>query len=358
MKVGGNQPAKEYLKNLNFKDAKSKYESRQMQQYKEKLNRLVQEDIRLHPTELVIEGTGTVVEEVISKEDDFFAEWDSAPKPKQTITRKESHLIIPIVANEKTVGNPSFTKAQPKESFGIPQMGIKSNSIVHSDGWNDDSQIAPVPGGWNAEPAVTNGSLKPLPVSTEEPKRVSTNISPVPMQSFQSTTTPSFSNAGRKKMGAKKITKKIDFDEAARQAEVELERANAEKAMEALRLEKERSQPAKKAELVNPIFGASSHTPTTNRLDYKGDQKEEKKEGPKKFGFGFDPTSMEKQQTDAGVGHKSANKPPLPKNGGFGSVPSQTQVDPDLMKRFGNAKSISSDQYFGRNEPDPYVGVT
>jgi ADP-ribosylation factor GTPase-activating protein 2/3 len=352
MKVGGNQPAKEFLKNSNFKDAKSKYESRQMQQYKEKLNRLVQDDIRMHPSELVIEGAGTVVEEVAVKEEDFFAEWDSTPKPKQTITRKESHLVIPIVANEKTVGNPAFTKAAPKDSVLTPQMGVNSKVTTStlSDSWKDDSQVATVPGGWGSDSAGSNGISKSVVPPLEEPKRVSTNISPVPMQSG---TIPSFSGAGRKKMGAKKITKKIDFDEAARQAEVELERANAEKAMEALRLEKERAQPVK-VESTTSTFGVqSSPAIAVNRLDYKGDQKEDKREGPKKFGFGFDPTSLEKQQTDVGVGHKSTSKPPLPKSGGFGSVPGPTQVDPDLMKRFGNAKSISSDQYFGRNEPDP-----
>jgi ADP-ribosylation factor GTPase-activating protein 2/3 len=47
MKVGGNGAAKEFLKSFGpqFDDAKSKYTSRQMNMYKDKLAKLVKEDI-------------------------------------------------------------------------------------------------------------------------------------------------------------------------------------------------------------------------------------------------------------------------------------------------------------------------
>jgi hypothetical protein len=46
MKLGGNDKANEALKGVEFRDAKAKYTSRQMTAYKEKLNRMVQDDCR------------------------------------------------------------------------------------------------------------------------------------------------------------------------------------------------------------------------------------------------------------------------------------------------------------------------
>jgi hypothetical protein len=44
MKLGGNEAATQALKGVSFKDVKSKYTSRQMLQYKERLNHLVLQD--------------------------------------------------------------------------------------------------------------------------------------------------------------------------------------------------------------------------------------------------------------------------------------------------------------------------
>ncbi|KAJ3256324.1 ADP-ribosylation factor GTPase activating protein, ER-Golgi transport [Boothiomyces macroporosus] len=289
MKVGGNQAAQEYLKGTSFKDAKAKYTSRQMQMYKERLMKLVQEDIKKYPNELVIEGVESSAQLLPEKkEDDFFSDWDVNPAIKKVVAQP-----APVQANVQSVSSFGFTPAPAQK---IPT---------------------------------------PVPIQPAAPVAVPmTTTAPAPF---------------RKKTGAKKVSKVIDFEEAARNAEIEAERvAASKKQMEAAQVKGE------------PAFGNMNSF--SSRLAYQDktetrDEVQAVNQSFKKFGFGFDPTNAAATPQVEAIGHKSVGATAKPTGfggfgSGFGSVPSQPEPT-DTANRFANAKSISSDQYFNRGSFDP-----
>ncbi|KAJ3000418.1 ADP-ribosylation factor GTPase activating protein, ER-Golgi transport [Globomyces sp. JEL0801] len=309
MKVGGNGPAQEHLKASagSFKDAKAKYSSRQMATYKDKLMRLVEDDKRRYPNELVIEGldSDTPTAAAVADDGDFFSDWDK-----------------PAVVSKPTV------TTQRSTAFSNPPSSVSSFGFT-------PSAIAP----------------KPKPVAPPTPASIPISQ---PLSS-----TSSAAPIIKKKTGAKKITKAIDFEEAARLAEEESQRIAAHREREALQSKSSRQQPSASG---NNSFSSrlAYQEPTTSST--KNDQSPELEQSFKKFGFGFDPTSLDSKPaaSSAGVGHKLAggkvtSKPPLGSGGfggGFGGVPSQSESSGESAKRFGNAKAISSDEYFQRGQFD------
>ncbi|KAJ3272684.1 ADP-ribosylation factor GTPase activating protein, ER-Golgi transport [Terramyces sp. JEL0728] len=292
MKVGGNQAAQEYLKGTNFKDAKAKYTSRQMQMYKEKLMKLVQDDIKKYPNELVIDGVESSAQLVPEKkDDDFFSDWDVNPAIKKAVAATPA----PQTANVQSVASFGFTPAPVQK---IPTA---------------------------------------VPIQPAAPVSVPMNTTAAP---------PAF----RKKTGAKKVSKVVDFEEAARNAEIEAERVAAgKKQMEAAQAKNETA------------FGNTNSF--SSRLAYQDkpetkDEVQSVNQSFKKFGFGFDPTTREAAPQVEAIGHKNIGATPKPTSGfggfgaGFGNVPAQPESN-EASNRFSNAKSISSDQYFNRGSFDP-----
>jgi ADP-ribosylation factor GTPase-activating protein 2/3 len=327
MKVGGNFAAKDC--NMTGVDAKTKYTSRQMQQYKAKLQKLVEQDIRRYPDELVLEHTE---QPVVKESDDFFAEWgdsEAVSTPKEPVVTKLS-FKPPFQDSSK----PGFGQGRD-EFHTVNSESVTANSPATS-GWKEES-LKPKKvemGMWDK-----NGDSNDFNTSSsgfEVPSMSATKTTPAERVSLTMNSTTSASSAPRKKIGSRKVTKGIDFEQAAKDAEAEQNRIIAEKAMEAQKISKPRAPSA-----------SATHNSTGNFNRGSVEPVKEVEQKFQKFGFGFDPSSLPPADTqNTGVGHKKINSNGKPPSGmGFGATPSGPS---ETMERFGNAKSISSDQYFNR----------
>ncbi|KAJ3220175.1 ADP-ribosylation factor GTPase activating protein, ER-Golgi transport [Dinochytrium kinnereticum] len=395
MKMGGNANALEFFRSHGsgpekFKDAKSKYTSRVGTMYKEKLKKLAQGDADRYPHGIVFDDGPTSPGIKQDAKDDFFADWDTpTSSAKNSPALSSSNL-------EKEKSSPSFTpatitkahspmskpSAEPKfSSFGEAPSSVVSSAFDDDDDWGEPTTIAaPIP----APKAATFKDPEPVPVIIP-----ATESKP----SF-ATATPTFTSGGgskKKGLGAKKATKVINFDEAEKRAKEEEERLKRE--------EEERKKSdaeVRQHEAATASFGGSGGFGQTSKFGFgaiepvksgssfgsvgakKDDEMDRLGMGVDRlgFGFGFDGAQGSKPSTSsfgASFGSTSASAPKSsssggwnePKKedrygggfggGGFGSIPSggsSKAEDGDAAKRFGNAKSISSDQYFGRGNFD------
>lgn len=145
--------------------------------------------------------------------------------------------------------------------------------------------------------------------------------------------TRAFSSTKIKKMGAKK-TGAIDFDGAEKRAQLELARKESERAVI------EQNQEAKKAaRQQSSQDGFKAASPP-----WQAPREPAEKPPVVKLGFGFDPSNAPPPPVAAPVAKKGF---------GFGGMPDQGPAAPtETTTRFGNAKGISSDQYFNRRSFD------
>ncbi|KAJ3371299.1 ADP-ribosylation factor GTPase activating protein, ER-Golgi transport [Kappamyces sp. JEL0680] len=338
MKLGGNDKALEALKGVEFRDAKSKYTSRQMTAYKERLNRLVQEDARKYPNELVLEGfedhsVQSAAPTPEPAQDDFFADWGTDPA-----LRASTSSARPSTSHAASGGPLRF--AAPGASVDGTSVGFAKHP--HSANGFGDKPKKPEPSpmemheashGWNAGAASSGWDHDARSASHFQPEAKRVSISMAPVQAAAPVP-----GGFKKKGGAKKISKAIDFEEAARQAEREAERVAQEKELEKVRA---KSSTTSASPYVSQQAPSNSFAPTSKFGSDRGFQTKPpaSAEPPvqefKKFGFGFDPTA-EPPKAEAKVT-------------GFGSIPSS---ESSANAKFGSAKSISSDQYFGRGAYD------
>lgn len=305
MKVGGNEAAKE-INQGSFSDAKSKYTSRQMNAYKSRLNKLVQQDKQRFPDELSLE---TAAEETVQKkESDFFDEWNNTATDKSPQHKMELKAI-----SFKAPGGNS------KESFGytpVPKQtqgfeAYKPVSVENHNNFSPSNGFSSA-GKQNSFESRSSSNWDSKPDNPVQPVQLPERHA-VPIQSSSSFTSKP------KKLGAKRITKVIDFEEAAKQAEQEAERVAREKELQAL-------QDAQAKQKKKDAFSSSYAPPPSvqDRFVKNKSTVEPVVQEFKKFGFGFDPTAAPVNEIAA----VSNAKPPA------------------------SSKSISSDQYFGRGNFD------
>jgi hypothetical protein len=336
-----------------------------------------------YPNELVLEGYEDAAVPVPAlqqqpSQTDFFADWNVDPSIKAKPT-------TPVTASGVPMGPLRFAApgAPAEVAFNSSSGGLATASVNGGSSVNTNNNMTNNYGKFVASQpndGFTNGTQSgfnskslpvdvPVTVEVKPAERVSVTMAPVQMHTSNMSTTasgPTSSIGGfKKKGGAKKITKVIDFEEAARQAELEAERALQQK-------ELEQSRNSKSASHYNNPY-SSQPSPSSYNNSFNGNRQTEKKslipaaastDPPipefKKFGFGFDPSTVAAEtQAVTGVGHKQvASKPPQPSGfgatpTGFGSFPSaNTSSDDSAVKKFGNAKAISSDMYFGRGQYD------
>lgn len=216
-----------------------------------------------------------------------------------------------------------------------------------------------------------------ITIPTSAPKEPSpdTLTSPVltshqPSQVLAASSSLLGGSKARKGLGAKKAVKAgISFEEAERRAREEEERIRLEDE-ERKRAEEDARKRDPLGFAMRPNAGAQGGS---SRLNYDptrgGDEdaldrlgmgmgrlamggpgssssaREEKKE-PAKFGFGYDPTAPPKKsafgETGGGFGSTGFGS-----TGGYGNNKS-AEDEEFARKKFGTAKAISSDQYFGR----------
>ena len=323
MKVGGNESATKFFQShggsaaLANKDPKTKYTSNAATKYKDELTRRVNIDTQRHPNEVIVtdvnveesSGTNTPAE----PDDDFFSSWD-----KPTIKRPSN----------------------PPSRVGTPSQVNRTASPFLNSGANGQAQSRPKSPLNNGE-AQTQAAPKAIPAAA---LRKGPTASAAPKKG---------NVLGAKKgqkLGAKKVTgaEDLDFDAAEKKAKEEAERIaklgydpNAE---EPPPPPKPKSGVAEASNIASPTpvspSGGFGQTQGHNR---KGSDVERLGMGVTRLGFG---------QVGAPKEAKAG-----PKKMGFGAVGTMrggTADDADRTARdkFGVQKSISSDEYFGRNQYD------
>ncbi|KAF2469678.1 putative ARF GTPase activator [Lindgomyces ingoldianus] len=323
MKVGGNESATKYFQThggsaaLASKDPKTKYTSNAANKYKEELTRRCVVDAKQYPNEVVVtdapetnsSGTNTPAGE---NEDDFFSSWD-----KPTIKRPSN----------------------PPSRTGTP-LGSRTASPFLN---------APANGNGTARPK------SPLSAAATE-KNTATTPAAIPstkpaIRKTVSSTAPKKNILGAKKkgLGAKKVVAVdggLDFEEAERKAREEAERIEKlgydpdAEAAEAAATSKAKSVESSSIIAPTPVspprggFGSTKPERSSQEMERLG-------MGMGRLGFGQ-------------VGATKAAAAPK-KMGGFGSTskPAADDSEKYAREKFGTQKSISSDEFFGRNAYDP-----
>ncbi|KAA1472285.1 ArfGap-domain-containing protein [Dentipellis sp. KUC8613] len=321
MKVGGNVSATEFFTKhggaslLNDSDTKKKYSSRVAELYKEELARRVQDDIAKFPEGIVVDGVEAVKSPApaaagAEEDEDFFSSWDKPATPKPT--------------------TPAAKPATP------PVIGRSASASSTSSGPR----------------TVTSSSLRANSTSSTASRPAKLGASR--LSSSTSTSTSTTGGLGAKKgklggLGAKKAAAPIDFAEAERKAKEEAERirqlgydrereeAEERAKKEAAALEARTKAKAKTAE---PAAGAGAGAragppkPNGNSQDL-----ERLGMGMKRLGFGGVPSPI-------ATTSKSGS-----------STPVVDDAPTTARDRFGNQKAISSDMFFERNDYDPVMAA-
>ncbi|KAF2188739.1 ArfGap-domain-containing protein [Zopfia rhizophila CBS 207.26] len=321
MKVGGNESATKYFQThggsaaLASKDPKTKYTSNAATKYKEELSRRCAADSKQYPNEVVItdipestsDGTNTPAGET---EDDFFSSWD---KP--------------------TIKRPSNPPSRTGTPLGSRTASPFLNAPANGNGTTRPKSPLSAPSDSAATPAAISAA-KPAIRKTATGAGAKKNIL----------------GAKKKGLGAKKVVPAdggLDFEEAERKAREEAERI--EKLGYDPDAEAAEAATATKSKSTDTSSSIVAPTPIS----------------PPRAGFGATKNERSSQEMERlgmgmgrlGFGQVGANKPAAAsrKMGGFGSTSKAVADESEKYARekFGTQKSISSDEFFGRNAYDP-----
>ncbi|KAI8834913.1 hypothetical protein BC829DRAFT_406838, partial [Chytridium lagenaria] len=357
MKHGGNANAIEFFRST------APYTSRIGTMYKEKLRKLALADADRYPNGIVLDGAET-----------------TSPSAQRTRRMISLRTGIHLPRRKRTHQLWEMLLCQPAEpkfgGFSEPSATSVSASAVSS---NTSLQTPPPP---------------PFPSSSQRSPEPAAVI--IPAAEPKPTTHLSSLGGGSKKkgLGAKKATKVINFDDAERRAKEEEERFKREDEERKKRQEEEK---ANASLFANDTFGTPSAGSRfafgaigmgVDRLGFGFgfDPKAPQGKTPSSFGAtsfgatsssssGFGPLELPSKGYGGGSGNGGSKDGwgASSKNsyendrygddrrggfggGGFGSTPGGGAAaalnDGDAQKRFGSAKAISSDQYFGRGNYD------
>ncbi|KAN0111170.1 ArfGap domain containing protein [Russula decolorans] len=339
MKVGGNASATDFFTRhggaslLNDSDVKKKYTSRAAELYREELARRVKEDVAQFPGGIPVDGVNTskasAQSETPADEDDFFSSWDKPVSPKPNATAS------PQPAGPPSIGRPNSAPATGGPPSAPAAMGPRT---------------------------VTSSSLRANSASAAGGARTLTSSS-----TSSTGTGASAARPAKKGLGAKKAAP-VDFAEAERRAAAEAERirqlgynrereeAEAQAAREAAALELKNKSTAASTSGASPV-SAGVGSADVDKLGT----------GMKRLGFGAlpraQPAAASKTSTTAPV----ADDAPTTARDRFGG---QKAISSDMffergsydqatasegrarLAQFQGATSISSNQYFGREEEE------
>ncbi|KAJ8521726.1 hypothetical protein ONZ45_g1628 [Pleurotus djamor] len=302
MKVGGNTSATEFFTKhggaslLTDSDTKKKYSSRVAELYKEELARRVKEDVSKYPKGIFVEGAETTTSPAAKDEaadDDFFTSWSKPSTPK--------------------------TSAPSTPRSGTPSIMGKNATVAASS---------------------TTTAPRTITSANRTAKLGATRLNSSSSSSSTTATTVKKSKLG---LGAAK-TKPVDFAEAERKALEEAERIKQlgydrqrEEAEERARKEAEAAAAALAAKAAALEIGSNkASTATTNGRSQVAAQNP----AFTRLGFGALPGAAA-----AAAAAATSSKP---------SASPTVDDSPTVARdRFGTQKAISSDMYFGRNAYDP-----
>ncbi|KAG8214856.1 hypothetical protein J3R82DRAFT_10022 [Butyriboletus roseoflavus] len=301
MKVGGNASATEFFTRhggaslLSDTDPKNKYSSRTAELYKEELAKRVKEDSIKFPARVAVDGIdlSQLTDSTPQAEDDFFSSWDkSAP-------------VKPLP--------PSTTTTAP------PVVGRPVSRMVTSASLRSTSSTV------NSSAKLGSSRLN---------------------SSGPATTTSTNASAAAKKsklggLGAKKAAAPIDFAEAERKAAEEAERIKQLGYDRQREGEEERARQAEQAARADATAKLANTSLTTTAVPGRVDVQRGNTQDLERLGMGF-------------------------RKLGFGGVPAASQTvssarstppaedsPTTAREKFGTQKAISSDMFFGRNDYDP-----
>ncbi|KAI0262409.1 hypothetical protein BC834DRAFT_891140 [Gloeopeniophorella convolvens] len=311
MKVGGNGSATEFFTRhggsslLSDSDTKKKYTSRVAELYKEELARRVKEDVAQFPYGIVVEGVDTnkpaSAPAATAEDDDFFSSWDKPATPK------------PAAAPTKPTAPPSIGRTASAPAAAASGPATSAPAVT-------------------APRTVTSSALRAGSAAMASSPRMLTSSS-------AASSTVGGSGAARpakKGLGAKKATP-VDFAEVERRAAAEAERIRQ------LGYDREReeaeAQAAREAaalELKNKAAAAAS---------VPG-----KSAGPKAGGSAADVERLGMGVKKLGFGALPRAQPAAPK---ASSTPVADDAPTAARERFGGQKAISSDMFFERGSYDP-----
>ncbi|EPS95540.1 hypothetical protein FOMPIDRAFT_1025735 [Fomitopsis schrenkii] len=311
MKVGGNASVTEFFTRhggammLSDSDVKKKYTSRLAEMYKEELARRVKEDIARYPEKVVVEGVDALTVTPASQgdgEDDFFASWNKPATPKSPafVSQKPSPPIIGRAAS-----TPAATPNPPVSPRTISSSSLRANSTTGA-----------------SRPTSKLGAAR---LGSSTASATSTTLAAAPKKS----------KLGG--LGAKKAVAPLNFEEAERKAAEEAER------IKQLGYDREKEE---KEEAERTKAAASSPLPSSARPPQSA------KLAPASPAPNT-PKGNAQDMERLGMGMKRL---------GFGGVPTPTTSRPSsavddestfARDKFGKQKAISSDMYFGRNAYDP-----
>ncbi|WOO82800.1 ADP-ribosylation factor GTPase-activating protein glo3 [Vanrija pseudolonga] len=296
LKVGGNGALAEFFQkrggaNLlppGNSDARARYTSRVAGLYKEELARRVAEDAQAYPHGIHIEGLDLTPmgtrSSTPAQNDDFFESWDkAAPTPSPRPSKPASPAPPPSIGVARASATPSPKPTSP--TTAAPQPRTLSSSALRTG-------------------AASGGAAAARPMRLGKAS----------------------------KLGAKKASTSINFEEAQRKAQEEEERIkrlgyDKKKEEEEAAALKAREEEERRKNQASGINNSRSATPLSQT-------RKEEKPVPVKLGFG----------------QVASNAPP----------PSQSKArayDPadditTAKDRFGSQKGISSDMYFQRGNYD------
>ncbi|KAJ1660776.1 ADP-ribosylation factor GTPase activating protein, ER-Golgi transport [Dispira simplex] len=324
MKVGGNANLAEFFRQhggvAKYNDAKTKYSSCVAQQYKDKLNRLAQEDAKIFPNRVVLSGDACSIASASNIDADFFAAFEAPSKTQASM-----------------INHPSTTS-----SSVAPALSSRGSSATRSP------------------PVLTKSPTSPASPNTTP------NISAVPSR----TTTRSMSSSlrsktsvgtgggarGKRGLGATKkmgvtIKSMVNFDEAEKLAKASVVQHVTPSTSTSI------STPASDDRSHKTVVPASKPLGRTTRItqqrllsptEDRGNDANVDRLGMGVARLGFGAVEPTKPQV-------TCQKQSAMNLSSFGSTVShhsQADGDMDARDRFGSAKAISSDQFFGHDEDE------
>ncbi|KAG5728079.1 hypothetical protein E4T56_gene19474 [Termitomyces sp. T112] len=304
MKVGGNASATDFFNKhggaslLSDSDTKKRYSSRVAELYKEELARRVKEDAARYPNGIVIEGVDAVASPAVKDEaeEDFFDSWSKPPTPKSTSVPGTPRVSTPPVIGRTTSASASTST---------------SGSTVPAPRTTTSSAVRPVRPG--AAASRLNSASSTTSTASTAPKKSKLGLGASKAKPVN------FAEAEKKAMEEAERIKQLGYD---REREEKEEKARKE--AEALRKATEigpKVTPASVSTSAIPANGNPAKNPAFPRL-----------------GFGAIP----------GAGAAAAVAVPKAP-----SAPVADDSPTTARDRFGNQKAISSDMFFERNAYDP-----
>ncbi|KAH9932827.1 ArfGap-domain-containing protein [Epithele typhae] len=305
MKVGGNASASEFFNKhggsalLQDSDTKKKYSSRVGELYKEELARRVKEDTARFPAKITVDGLDAVAVPAAAQggDDDFFSSWDKPAAPK-TSSAAAKPAPPPVIGRAGSApAAPRTVSSASLRANSTTSAGARSTSTLGASRLSSSASSIGSTSAAAAAPKKAGGKLGGLGAKKAAPVN--------------------FAEAEKKAAEEAERIRQLGYDREREKAE---EEAKVKSAAEQAAAAKAKSPIAKSTPVAAPTAAPKGNAQDMERLGM----------GMKRLGFGAVPVAAAATSAAA-----SEDAPTFARD------------------KFGSQKAISSDMYFGRNSYDP-----